>query len=322
LFIDEAHRFKNDTAGRTKVIFGDKKKEGIAKWFDRVYYLSGTPMPNRPMELYPVLSNSAPETIDFMDRFKYGIKYCAGHKNEFGWDFSGASDVTELASKVIGKFMIRMRKDEVLKELPPKTEELVLIGDNLTPKLAEIDSKILKTFSPQDLMNGRLGDGEELHLMTYRKELGIHKAPLAGKYIESLLEDTDENILVFAIHKDVIYHLQTCLEKYNPLVITGDTAMKVRHDVVQRFQDASGGHRLFIGNIQAAGTGLTLTKASRVVFAEFSWVPADNDQASDRAHRIGQRDNVFVQYLVFQNSIDRTVIETILRKKKVTNKLV
>lgn len=328
LFVDEAHRFKNPEAGRTKVLFGAPKtkkakaKPGIVGWFDKVYYLSGTPMPNRPIELYPVLSQSAPETIDFMTKFDYAQKYCAAFKGEFGWNYSGASNVTELAGKVIGKFMLRMKKDDVLKELPPKTEEMVLIGDDLPPKLTDVDSKILKVFSPEDLMAGQFSKpGVDLHISTYRKELGIHKAKEAGLYIQALLEDTDESFLVFAIHKDVISSLQTTLKKFNPIVITGDTDMKVRHEYVKEFQ-SNLSRRLFIGNIQAAGTGLTLTKASRVIFAEFSWVPADNEQAADRAHRIGQRDNVFVQYLVFKNSIDRQVIETVLRKKKVTDKLV
>jgi SWI/SNF-related matrix-associated actin-dependent regulator of chromatin subfamily A-like protein 1 len=326
LFVDEAHRFKNETAGRTQVLFGEprskkkKGKPGIVGWFDRVYYLSGTPMPNRPIELYPVLSQSAPETIDFMTRFDYAKKYCAAHKGEFGWVYTGASNVPELAGKVIGKFMIRMKKDDVLKELPPKTEEMVLIGDDVTPKLTGMGEKILKSFSPEDLMAGQFSKkGEDLHISTYRKELGIYKAKEAGLYIEALLEDSEESILVFAIHKDVIAHLQLTLKKYNPIVITGDTDMKVRHEYVTEFQ-TNPARRVFIGNIQAAGTGLTLTKANRVVFAEFSWVPADNDQAADRAHRIGQRDNVFVQYLVFKNSIDRQVIETVLRKKKITSK--
>lgn len=317
LFVDEAHRFKNPTAGRTKAIFGGKKQKGLAAHFDRVYYMSGTPMPNRPVELYPVLSHSAPETIDFMNFFDYGRKYCGAFKNEYGWDFSGASNVPELASKVIGKFMIRMKKDDVLKDLPPKTEEMVLIGDDLPPKLASVDSKVLKEFSPEDLMAGRFSE----HISTYRKELGLYKVKEAGLYLKSLLEETEESVLVFAIHKDVIATLEHDLKEFEPIVITGDTDMKVRHEYVKEFQ-SNISRRLFIGNIQAAGTGLTLTKASRVVFVEFSWVPADNDQASDRAHRIGQRDNVFVQYLVFKNSIDRQVIETVLRKKKSTDKFV
>ena len=327
LFVDEAHRFKNGDAGRTKALFGHQptREKGIADHFDRIVYLSGTPMPNRPIELFAILNHSAPETIDNMSKFDYARKYCAAHQNAFGWDYSGASNIPVLAKKVMGRFMLRMKKEDVLTELPPKTEEMVLIGDNLTPKLAEMNNKILENFSPQDLMAGRLAlqtnHGEDLHLATYRKELGLAKIPEAVKYIRSLLEDSDESLLVFAIHKLVIAELEKELDKFKPLVITGSTPMAARHEIVKKFQ-SDPSLRLFMGNIAAAGTGLTLTKATRVIFVEFSWVPADNDQASDRAHRIGQTDNVFVQYLVFQNSVDRAVLETNLAKKRITERLV
>jgi SWI/SNF-related matrix-associated actin-dependent regulator 1 of chromatin subfamily A len=323
LFVDEAHRFKNGVAGRTKALFGSSERKGIADHFDKIVYLSGTPMPNRPIELFSVLNHSAPQTIHNMSLFDYGRRYCSGFQNQWGWDFSGASHLKELVSQVIGTFMLRYKKADVLKDLPLKTEEMVIIGDKLTPRLTRLDSAILKKFSPEDLMKGQIEtklDTETLHLMTYRKELGIAKVQAAAEFIKYYLEETDENLLVFAIHKEVIASLEKALSKWSPLVITGSTRMELRHALVQKFQTDQKS-RLFIGNIQAAGTGLTLTKASRVIFAEFSWVPADNDQASDRAHRIGQQDNVFVQYLVYKNSVDKAVIETILRKKRVTEQL-
>jgi len=120
--------------------------------------------------------------------------------------------------------------------------------------------------------------------------------------------------LIFAIHKEVIGILKDGLEKFKPLIITGDTGMSERAKRVAAFQ--AGESRVFIGNIQASGTGFTLTKATRVIFAEFSYVPAENLQAMDRAHRIGQHENVLVQYLVFKDSVDATVMQSILKKNK------
>lgn len=310
LIVDEAHRFKSDSAARTLALF-----EMIMPHFERAYFLSGTPMPNRPIELYPVLSHAAPQTIGYMSKFDYGRYYCGGFKSEWGWDFSGATNLKELADEVHGIFMLRVKKAEVLKDLPPKTEELVFIGDDLPPTAARLDRELLKQFSPTDLMGYLAPNG---HIATYRKELGIAKVAESVAYIRSILEDTDESLLVFAIHKDVIKCIHQELEKYRPCTITGDTPMETRHDLVRSFQ-ADPARRVFIGNIQAAGTGLTLTKATRVIFAEFSWVPADNEQASDRAHRIGQKDHVFVQYLVYKNSVDRAVLDTIMTKRKITS---
>jgi SWI/SNF-related matrix-associated actin-dependent regulator 1 of chromatin subfamily A len=155
------------------------------------------------------------------------------------------------------------------------------------------------------------------HVATYRKELGMAKLPHAVTIIKSILEETDESILVFAIHREVTRGLVEALEKYSPLGISGDTPVDRRQEIVREFQE-NPKRRLFVGNVQAAGVGFTLTKATRVLFVEASWTPADNDQASDRAHRVGQTDNVYVQYLVFKNSIDRSVMETIFSKKRVT----
>lgn len=307
LFIDEAHRFKNESALRTKALF-----EEIVPSFSRVVFLSGTPMPNRPIELYSILSSCAPETIDFMDRTTFGKRYCAGYFDGYGWDFKGASNMAELGRRVKEKFMRRRKKADVLKELPPKTEELLLLGDNLTPKVAAIERDVLTKFSPEDLM-GHLAPND--HLTTYRRELGKLKAPIAVKHIKDHLRNTDENLLIFAIHKEVVAILEHGLKEFKPLVITGKVPTSKRNDLVNLYQSDST-RRLFIGNIDACGVGFTLTKATRVQFVEFAWSPSANDQASDRTHRIGQTDNVLVQYMVFKNSVDRVVLETILRKKQ------
>lgn len=318
LFVDEAHRFKTENSQRSQALYEWARK------FDRVVFLSGTPMPNRPIELYSVLSNAAPETINHVDRFNYGRKYCAGYHNGHGWDFSGASNMGELRERVYGKFMLRMKKAQVLPELPPKTEETIFIGDNPPKLIAALEKQILEDHAGEDLLKEELADEitdstGKPSVATYRRILGEAKVKDSVAVLKALL-DSDEAILVFAYHTKVIEMLAQSLAKFAPIVITGQTPMKDRHELVHAFQ-TSQIRRLFIGQIQAAGTGFTLTKASRVVFVEYSWVPAENDQAADRAHRIGQKDHVFVQYLVYRNSIDRTVLETVLRKRKVINQL-
>jgi SWI/SNF-related matrix-associated actin-dependent regulator 1 of chromatin subfamily A len=309
LIVDEAHRFKNESAERTKALFSHYVPNAT-----RVVFLSGTPMPNRPMELYPILSNCAPELIGFMSRFEYGRRYCAGFRGQWGWDFSGASNVPELAGKVVGTFMLRLRKKDVLPELPEKSEELVFIDDELPPTLSDMNTKLLARYSPEDLMKGKIGDE---HVSTYRRLLGSAKVQAAAKYIQFLLEQGDEALLVFAIHKDVIAELAHALRGFDPLVITGMVEKDERFRIAKEFQ-SNRKRRLLLLNIAAGGVGFNLTKATRVVFAEFSWCGADNDQAIDRAHRIGQDQKVLAQYLVHRNSIDRTVMEVVLRKKEIT----
>lgn len=315
LVVDEAHRFKTPDAIRTQMLFGDKNGEGgISEIFARAIYLSGTPMPNRPMELFSVLSSQAPETIDFRNYFKYGLEYCAAYRDEYGaWDFSGASNLAKLRSQVYGKFMLRMKKADVLKSLPPKTEEIVIIGE-APARLIAMEQAILAKNSPEDLVAGTVSSD---HIATYRRELGELKVKPSVEFIRALLSETKESLLVFAFHKKVIADLAEALKEFAPLVIVGSTPNEERNEIVNTFQ-TSKTRRLFIGNYQAAGVGLTLTKATRVIFVEMSWTPAENEQASDRAHRIGQRDNVFVQYLVYENSMDKKIMDVCFRKKRVT----
>lgn len=332
LFVDEAHRYKNEYTKRTLSLFGARSRDGsvipgIVDLFPRQIYMSGTPVPNRPMELYPILSKVAPETIDFMNKFEYGKKYCAGYRNQFGWDFLGASNVPELARRVIaptGPFMLRLRKE--LLDLPPKLEEVFIISEDMSPRLAEMNMRLEEDYdSAEDIIKHQIAtsvgkNADELPIATYRRILGYEKLDAACEYISSLLDETDESILVFAFHKDAIAGLVRRLDEYHPLCITGATPMGERHELVKQFQNDSS-RRLMIGNYLAMGTGFTLTKATRVIFVEFSYVPGENDQASDRAHRIGQKGSVLVQYMVYADSIDKKVIETLLRKRKTTQQI-
>ncbi len=321
IVIDEAHRLKNPSAKRTKAVLGGLFPEGaLVDLFDSWIFLSGTPMPNSPIEMFSIISKAAPETIDHMNLQQYGQRYCGAYRMKIGrgryaWKMTGASNVKELGQRVIGSFMLRIKKDKALK-LPPKLEELFIISGSLSPRLQGIERDLGQKYSEDDDVLKQLftrQGNDELHLMTYRKLLGLEKVRHAVQLLENLMEDTKENVLVFAYHTDVIQGLVSALQKYEPFLITGQTKMPDRQRQVDAFQKGQG--RLFIGNYIAMGVGFTLTRANRVLFVEFDWVPGVNDQASDRPHRIGQTKSVFVQYMVYQNSLDKRVLEGIIRKR-------
>lgn len=313
LFIDEAQRFNNANSQRSKALYQ------LAEQFDKVVFMSGTPMRNdRPIELYGILSRFAGETIGFMNESQYSFKYCAAYFDNFGrLKADGCSNEDELFSKVKEKFMHRVMKRDVLPELPPKTEEIVFIGESAPKAVTAFERTNLRVFGGSDTIRERITKSP--HIATYRRMLGEAKADLAAKYIEEVLDSGDETLLVFAEHKKVVERLQYLLGKYAPLVVTGETSKKDKQWTVNHFQ--GGASRLFIGNTQACGVGFTLTRATRVIHVEPSWVPSDSDQASDRAHRIGQTEKVFVQYLVYRNSLDRNVVETQMRKRNTLRKL-
>lgn len=326
VFIDEAHRFKNMTAKRTQYLFGHKRQKGITALADRVICMSGTPMPNRPIELYPVLSKLAPETIDYMSEFEFGRKYCAGYQGKWGWDFSGASNLKELNTRVVhpkGPFMLRLKKDAL--GLPPKTEEAFVIADDQSKRLLKMEQAVGERYSDaEDVIKAQIikaqiikakGGEEDIHLATYRRLLGIEKVPAVAEYVDSILDETSESVLVFAFHKEVIAELASRLKAWNPAVITGDVNPEKRHRIVKAFQSEPH-RRLLIGNYVAMGVGFNLTKATRGVFAEFDWTPGVNEQAGDRMHRIGQRSSVLIQYMVFKDSLDKRIMEALNLKRK------
>lgn len=333
LFVDEAHRFKNEDAQRSRALY-----DWISPEFTRVCLLSGTPMPNRPLELWAPISAFAHETIGRVDKFRFAKRYCnpirvqigydkRKNKARWAWDFSGSSNLKELSARVkhpTGPFMYRLRKD-VLK-LPPKLEELLFIGDDVPARIGRLDRKIVAKLSPRDLMGKELSrevsaergidpDEFDLPVATYRRLLGQAKVAPFAAYLKALLDETNEAPLVFTLHKEVARDLAARLAKYKPLVITGDTPVKKRHGIVKAFQ-TDPRHRFLIANVQAGGVGFTLTRSSRIFLLEPSWVDGENTQAIDRAHRFGQTKHVLAQYVCYRNSMDRKVIEKLLQTRR------
>jgi SNF2 family DNA or RNA helicase len=307
LFVDEAHRYKNIKSSRTKAMLWRMN-------FGWVCFMSGTPLPNgRPMELYPILNRFAPDLINHMSHHQFGMRYCGGYLNDFGYyEYSGRSNVDELFSRMRESFMLRIKKRDVL-DLLPRTTEMVVLAENLPTKIAKLERRMLEQHSPETLASEGMDS-------TYFRLLGQAKAKLAVPYIKDVLSETDECALVFARHLDVVDQLTKGLAKYKPLVITGAVPKAKRNELVHRFQTTKE-NRVFILNQEAGGVGFTLTKANLVFQVEPNWVPGLNDQATDRADRIGQTRIVHERYLVFRNSMDRVVLESNLTKRNTINKL-
>jgi len=317
LILDELHYLKNPEAARTKAILGSKtrKKEikGICTICDRVYGLTGTPMPNRPVEMYSWLRALFPKQIDNMGYYEYATRYCKAWHAPWGFDVSGASNIKELREK-IKPVMIRYTKKEVLKELPKKTQQLILLErDRKTGDVIkrEAEYNIKEVFQKQ---NALAFEG----LSELRHEMGLAKLPVCIKYIKDWLENNEkEKLVIFAHHQDVISHLELSLKRYDCAVIKGNTALKKRDQIVTDFQNKNNELRILIGNITAAGIGITLTEASTAIFVEFSWVSGELAQAEDRLHRIGQTNPVLIKYLVIAGSLDNYMLEKVMAKQSV-----
>lgn len=355
VIIDEAHNLKNPKALQTKNILGwmELKEpyteyKGIADGAKRKIYLTGTPIKNRPIEGWTIFHSLAPEIFD--NYIKYAFRYCDAYWEEIPvkgkgmtrtLNVKGSSNSAELQRKLRASIMIRRLKEDVLTELPPKTRELVLLEpDEKIRKLIEeekrkagdidslLNSTIDKAKSNEDYRKAaykleELAKARFSELSKIRHLLAVAKVEAAVDHIESMIEGMEEGkdkILIFAHHRDVIEALRDKLSQYNPVIFYGGMKDSVRDQVVESFQNDPN-VKIFIGGISAAGEGLTLTASSTVVFCELDWSPSQILQCEDRAHRIGQKDNVFVQHLVFDGSLDAKIVKTFLDKMDVISKV-
>lgn len=315
LVCDEAHYLKNRDALRTKITL---MRNQIASRCVHKWYLTGTPVLNRPSELFPILRSSAPEVIKpFTSYTAYTRYFCGGYFDGLQWWDKGATHCEELHERLTRDFMLRRTKQEVLNELPEKTFQVVSV-----PQTEETKKLVAEEFKwdEQTYRNPKIGAMEVGDLATHRQLLALRKVNQAISWIQEVLVSEDK-VVVFAHHREVIRLLGEGLANYNPVTLTGATSHADRQLAVDDFQ-TDPVVRVFIGQTQAAGIGLTLTAGSHVVFVEPEWTPGVIHQAVDRCHRIGQKSAVLAQFLVVENSLEEKIMYTVVEKTKTIRKIV
>ncbi len=319
LILDESHSIKNSKAARSKAA-----KELAANVPHKIL-LSGTPVLNKPSELWNQLAIIDPITYGNNRFFKWHLRYADAHKinigyNKTAWDFSGASNLEELAQS-LKSIMIRRTKEEVLPDLPAKRRSTVLIDiDNRKEYDRANDEFIAWLTEQKDTKTAELaGNAEQLVKLEYLRQIAARgKMKQALAWIETFLE-SGEKLVVFATHKATIHALE---REYGTMAvkIDGSVSSEKRQEAVDKFQNDPE-TRLFIGNIKAAGVGITLTASSNVAFLELDWTPALLEQAEDRCHRIGQENAVNIYYLLANNTVDQTIAAMLEVKRNVINQI-
>lgn len=314
--IDEAHFLKSIEAKRTKAILGS---QGIIRQAQRTWALTGTPMPNHPGELWTLLyvfGGTKLKYQDFIQRFCNfipGSGFSSGNMRISGLKQSNALELKEILKSVC----LRRLKKDVLKELPPVSVHSVAVERNEVELTEEEIARVKEEL-------GFLAEVPSVtHLemiassvSTLRRYLGLAKVKSCAEMIASELEsDAYPKIVIFAYHKEVIRQMFQALHKFGPVAITGDTSPTDRQANVDRFQTKSS-CRVFLGNIRAAGTAITLTAADQVFFVEQDWTPSENAQALSRCHRIGQQNPVTVRFAAVSDSIDERVAGVLARKAR------
>jgi SNF2 family DNA or RNA helicase len=345
---DEAHYLKNPDSARARAILGDlrRRQGGLVQRCKRKIFATGTPIMNRPIEAWPLLAACAPAT--FGDYWHFAERYCGAHrevvaKGKTVWNTDGASNLDELQNKARSTCMVRRLKTEVLTELPAKIRQIIplpvsasdrrLIDDELAAWMekwgAELElltqkirvaekNKDLATYEEAVRTLEYLQRVSFVEMSHTRHMVALAKLPYVTDFVRETLEGSAGKLVVFAHHQDVIRGLLAELASFGAVALYGPMGAAERQAAVDAFQ-TDPACRLFVGSIAAAGVGLTLTAASTVQFAEEDWTPAQITQCEDRLHRIGQKNCVTVQHLVWDGSLDARMCQIVVAKQKIAD---
>ena len=301
--VDEAHYISNTTANRTRLL------NDVLDTIPKVWLLTGTPMTSRPINYFNLLKIvDSPLTLNWQT---YVRRYCKGFQFRVGnrkvWNTSGASNLDELRELTKNVVLRRMKTD--ILDLPEKivTPVFLELSSKMYDEELEEFVRISKEKKEEDTISITLN-----RLMKVRQLISYEKIPYTCELIDKCIEQGKKVIVLtnFTMTVDMLH------EKYKKtsVVLDGRMSKDRRQESVDRFQNEDK-IKVFIGNIKAAGVGITLTAAEVVIMNDLSFVPADHSQGEDRAYRYGQKNSVLVYYPVFENTIEK-VIYYILQKKK------
>lgn len=322
LILDEFTAIKNHSAIRTKVIMK------LSKTAEQVIGLSGTPMPNRPAELFTILKMiDGANWFSFVD---YAKKYCGGHYKFFGpkkvFFSSGASNLNILNEK-IKYYMLKIPKEKVLPDLPPiRRDSLELELESYDDYKISENELINELKNKKDSIEGMISDlksDENMSLLVKINALqqlnAYLKVPAVVEWVNDFVDSTEDSLLIFAQHLDVIKRLYEILQQIVPTeAMTGETKEADREQIVARFME--GQTKVLI--MSKVGTlGLNLTKASTALFMERDWTPANEEQAEARVFRYGQTNPVMIWYAHTPGTIDEHFAKIIETKKKNVTKI-
>ena len=306
VILDEAHMVSNAQAQRTKII------NDFVKNIDKVWLLTGTPMTSRPINYYNLLKIiESPVAQNWM---AYAIRYCQGYQFRAGnrkvWNVTGASNLEELRDRT-SKQILRRLKEDVL-DLPDKI---------ITPVYLRINSKEYKDLMGEyyEWLKNKKEESTSLaiqfsKLMKVRKVIANEKVKETIKFAENII-DQDKKVIIFTNFTDTLQTIYNHFGK-QAVYLDGSCNKIQRQNAVDQFQENEK-IKVFVGNLKAAGVGLTLTSAETVIMNDLSFVPAEHAQAEDRAYRYGQKNNVLVYYPIFENTIEGVVYDILNNKKKV-----
>ena len=316
--IDEAHYLKNNDSIRGKIMVELAVKHNIQK----VWLLTGTPVANRPMDFFnllkiiksPIAQNWKHYAVRYCDGKQFFKTLKNGQKRQI-WITDGASNLDELASKT-KNIILRRLKTEVL-DMPDKV---------ISPTYHRLSTKEWLQYEQlwDDYLQKRVSEGKRngnlqkdlVELILLRQFIAAVAIPHTIEMVENAIE-MGRKVIIFTSFTEELQILQNHFGKL-AVAHNGPMTSNQKQKSVDAFQN-NPKVKVFIGNIKSAGVAITLTEATVVVFNSFDWVTGNNEQAEDRAYRIGQKNDVNVYYQLFDDTISIRMWETLKQKKQIIN---
>jgi len=310
--IDEAHYLKNNDSIRGKIMVE------LSANIKKIWLLTGTPVANRPMDFFNLLKIIKSPIADNWKHF--AVRYCEGKRffktlksgvKRQIWITDGASNLEELASKT-KNIILRRLKTEVL-DMPDKV--ISPIYHKLTEKNWKQYEALWEEYLEKRTLEGKKNGNLQkdlVELILLRQFIAAEAIPHTIEMVENAIE-MGRKVIIFTSFTE---ELEILAAHFGKLAVkhNGPMTTNQKQKSVDAFQN-NPKIKVFIGNIASAGVAITLTEATVVIFNSFSWVPGSNEQAEDRAFRIGQKNDVNVYYQIFLDTIS-TRMWMMLRNKK------
>jgi SWI/SNF-related matrix-associated actin-dependent regulator 1 of chromatin subfamily A len=317
IVFDESHYLKNKATDWTRALIGAEcdGRYGLARWALRAWFLTGTPNPNDAADIWSTMRFCGATPCShriFTDRYfrKQAGAYSTRH--------TVRDEMVPELRLAIQSFSLRRTKKQAGLDLPPIWLTTINV-DGDTKEVRELlrGHPGLEKAIVEAVEKGGLSFLDAQHIATLRRLVGEAKAPAFVELLLEELKDGLQKVVVFGVHRRALAHIGQGLRSQgvSHVEFTGDTSDRGRGDAVRRFQEDDL-CRVFLGNIRAAGNGLTLTAAADVIMFESDWTPAGNAQALQRVHRIGQDKQVHARFVVLANSVDEYVSEVVARKTR------
>lgn len=320
--LDEAHRVKN-TDSKTfsyveKLVLTNLDEDVPKPRSQYCVALTGTPLTSHPIELWSIVHLTHPSL--WPSRFNYAWRYCSPKKTPWGWNLQGHARKKELHNILRRQVMIRQRKKDCLKELPPKQRQIIPLQISDRKEYAEAERDIVawiaKT-SPEKAARAKKATSL-IRLGQLKKLAASLKIEAVVEWVVSFLEGSNEKLVIYGHHVEFLKQLKERLNKYEPVLVNGTITEKNRRLAIQKFIKQKR-CRLFIANMKAAGTGIDgLQKVCQsMAVVEMGWTPGEHNQAEDRLWRMGQGARVMIYYLIAKGTIEDDVSALIYEKQLV-----